>query len=76
MVIAYVFESRAGMFTIRWRGDGRWCVWFMDKALDNYHSAAAALDDLVGGHGIWPSCGDPSLLDLPEELSEWATTLG
>ena len=65
------FETRRGTFRIVPK-DGGFHPFFEDEDLGHYHSAEAALDDLVGGHTSWPSNGiDPSTCDLPEELAEW-----
>ena len=46
---------------LKWNGD--------DRGL--YHSPKLALGDLVGGHTRWSSCGNPSLLGMSDQLSEW-----
>ncbi len=51
---------------------GRFEVMFDDENLGSYHTAVAALDDLVGGHTFSPSNGlDTSDIGLPDELAEW-----
>lgn len=72
MIRSYAYRTRAGTFRIALEANGRWQVMFEDERLGSYHSAQAALDDLAGGHTFWPSCGDPSQLGLPGELSEWS----
>lgn len=68
----WMFKTRWESFAIVPRA-GRFEVVFDDEGLGSYHSAIAALDDLVGGHTYWPSNGlDPSTAGLPDELSEWA----
>ncbi|WP_298624611.1 hypothetical protein [uncultured Zoogloea sp.] len=52
--------------------DGGWATYFENGQLDWYSTPEQALDDLVSGHGQWPSHGiDPSTLGLPDCLSEW-----
>lgn len=59
------------MFAIVPQGD-RFEAMFEDESLGSYHSAVAALDDLVGGHTFSPSNGlDTSEIGLPDELAEW-----
>lgn len=69
----FAYRSRAGTFRIVQEPNGRWQAMFEDEGLGSYHSAQAALDDLAGGHTFWPSCGDPSQLGLPEDLSAWSS---
>ncbi|MFM1991319.1 MAG: hypothetical protein RJA99_4276 [Pseudomonadota bacterium] len=65
------YRTRVGMFRIAQSSDGRWHPWFEDEDLGSYPTAQHACDDLVGGHTHWPSCGDPSRLGLPDEISAW-----
>lgn len=65
------YKTKWGMFAIVPQGD-RFEAMFEDKSLGPYHSAVAALDDLVGGHTFSPSDGlDTSEVGLPDELAEW-----
>jgi hypothetical protein len=65
------YKTRFGTFSIV-PGGGRFQVMHGDEDLGSYHSAAAALDDLVGGHTYSPSSGiDTSECGLPDEISEW-----
>jgi len=67
----YEFRTRAGAFRIVPHGGG-WVAMFEAELLSPaYQTAQHALDDLAGGHTDWPSCGDPSLLGIPEDLSDW-----
>lgn len=70
-ITAYVHKTHAGPFTIELRHDGRWHVTLHGDDLGSYQSAQVALDDLVGGHTRWPSCGDPSVLGMSSDLNEW-----
>ncbi len=72
MRLVYSFETRVGIFYIGRSKDGRWHPIFEDESLGSYHSAAAALDDLVGGHTFsLPRGIDSSKVGLPNELAEW-----
>lgn len=65
------FKTRKGTFRIVRDGD-RWRPVFEDEVLmGSYPSPQHALDDLARGSTDWPSCGDPSELGLPEEISDW-----
>ena len=70
-IVAYRFNTKAGLFSIRLDRHGRWHAMFDDEDLGAYATAQHACDDLVGGHTDWPSCGDPSLLKLPDEVGDW-----
>lgn len=68
----YEFATHAGVFRIAVTANGRWQAMFEDEGLGSYTTPQQALDDLVGGHTFWPSCGDPSRFGLPEELADWS----
>ena len=70
-ITAYVHMTCVGPFSIELKQTGRWHVTWNNDDLGSFHSAQLALDDLVRGHTRWPSCGDPSLLGMSDELSEW-----
>jgi hypothetical protein len=74
-IVAYSHASAKGTFWLRQR-NSRWHAYFEDEDLGSYHSALSACADLVGGHTYWPSCGDPSVLGLSDELSEWQAHRG
>lgn len=67
----YTYRTRAGTFRIVQQPDGHWQAMYEDEGLGSYSSPQHALDDLAGGYTFWPSCGDPSQLGLPDELSDW-----
>lgn len=72
MQIGWQHKTRWGVVAIV-HDQGHFDVIFDGEGLGNYHSAESALDDLVGGHTFWPSCGkDPSEMGIPDDLSEWA----
>lgn len=71
-ITAYVHTTSVGPFGIELKQTGRWHVMWNAEDLGSYHSAQSALGDLVAGHTVWPSCGDPSLLGLSDKLSEWS----
>jgi hypothetical protein len=64
------YQTREGTFYIK-RDAGGFAPWFGEEHLGWYATAQQALEDLVGGHTFTPSCGDPSRLGLPDDLSEW-----
>jgi hypothetical protein len=66
----WTFETPRGRFMIAPQDD-RFVVFFDDETLGSYHTAPQALGDLVSGSGAWPSIGNPALLALPDDLSEW-----
>ncbi len=71
MQIGWKYRTRWGVAAII-HSHGRFDVIFDGEGLGSYHSAAAALDDLVGGHTYSPSCGkDTDEMGLPDDLSEW-----
>lgn len=70
-MIVYRFITRCGAFMLIPDERG-WMVWFGDDCIDGpYASPQTAAQEIAGGHCAWPSCGDPSLLSIPEDLSEW-----
>lgn len=71
MQIGWKFRTKWGVAAIiHNRGD--FDVIFDGDNLGCYDSAAVALDELIGGHTNWPSCGkDPSEMGIPDDLSEW-----
>jgi hypothetical protein len=71
MKLMYVYRSRAGYFQIEQRGRN-WQLCHGDDCFDGpYDTPDAALEELVNGYSAWPSCGDPSTLGLPDDLSDW-----
>lgn len=70
--MSYTFATRAGLFKIVQERNGRWQAMFEDEGLGSYINATQAAEDLSGGHTFWPSCGDPSRLGIPSDLSEWS----
>jgi len=70
-ITAYVHKTRVGKFSIELKQTRRWHVIWNDNDLGSFHSPQLALADLLGGHTHWPSCGDPSLLGMSDELSGW-----
>ena len=67
----WFFDTKWGRFSIVPAGD-RFNVMFGDENLGTYHSAVAAVDDLISGH-TYPLPGklDPAKMGLPTELSGW-----
>jgi hypothetical protein len=70
------FKTHQGTFRIV-PTNGRYQAFYENEGLGFYHSAEAALDDLVGGHTFLPSNGlDPSTCGLPADISEWTFIRG
>lgn len=63
-------ETTKGIFYII-PDQNKFDIMFDDDCLGTYDNPQLAVDDLVGGHTDWPSFGDPSTLDIPEEIGEW-----
>ncbi len=64
-------ETTKGTFYIMPEKD-KFDIIFDDECLSgDYDDPQLAVDDLVGGHTVWPDFGDPSTLDIPEEIGEW-----
>jgi len=65
------YRTRRGTFSIVPRGL-RWAVLFEGDQLNGtFHSAPAALDELLSEALQLPSGRDTSIADLPDALSEW-----
>lgn len=71
MKTRYTHPTRVGLFSIVLNHDGRWQALFEGEALGSYSTSQQALDDLASGASLWPSCGDPSQLSLPDEIADW-----
>lgn len=69
----WTYKTRIGTFAIL-PMHGAWAVLLGNEHLGGgYVSPLTALEDLVGGHTFFPSCGvDPSRLSIPDDLSDWA----
>ena len=72
----YRFMTRAGLFKIVQERNGRWQAMYQDEGLGSYATAQQTAEDLAGGHTFWPSCGDPSLFGIPEDITEWELVRG
>ena len=69
----YRYSTRSGEFRIVFQNGG-WQAWFNDEYFDGpFPSAQAAAEDVANGHSAWPSCGDPSRLGVPDDISDWIT---
>jgi hypothetical protein len=67
----YVWHTRAGPFYIAER-ERRFHPVFQGESLGSYHSAAAAADDLAGGHTFSiPGGIDTADLGIPSDIAEW-----
>ena len=52
--------------------DGRFHPIWREESLGSYHSIAAALDDVAGGHTFSPSDGtDMDALDISDDIGDW-----
>jgi hypothetical protein len=69
---SWFFDTKWGRFAIVPTG-GRFDMVFRDENLGTYHSAVAAMDDLISGY-TYPLSGklNPAKMGLPSELSGWA----
>ena len=67
----YRFRTRAGEFRIAPAPAG-WLIWHDGNRLDGpFPRAQSAAEDLANGHSAWPACGDPSRLDIPDDIADW-----
>lgn len=74
MNLSYVCASRRGTFQII-QHQARWHLCLDGDCFDGpFQTADIALQELIGGHCAWPSCGDPSQMGLPDDLSDWVLT--
>lgn len=71
MTTRYEFETPKGLFALQRRADGMWVTMFESEALEPHITPEKAAHALASGEGVWPSCGDPSVLGIPDELSGW-----
>lgn len=70
-MIIYRYMTRQGAVTLVPDSDG-WHIYYDDDKIDGpFQTAQSAAESIALGHGTWPSCGDPSLLGIPEDLSMW-----
>jgi hypothetical protein len=68
---AIYYVTRAGTAQIALH-NGRYQAIFAGENLGSYHSAAAAADDMAGGHTFTPSSGiDLADLDIPQDPMDW-----
>ena len=71
MAVYYEYRLRSGTFRIIQDRAG-WQAFFGDEHFDGpYPTAQGLAEDIANGHTAWPSCGDPSQLGVPEDLSDW-----
>ena len=70
LVRGWKFRTEHGVWQIRASGRS-WVVLFEAEVLGSYLNMMAALDDLVGGHTKWPSCGNPALCGLTDDFGKW-----
>ncbi len=71
MMMYFSFRSRKGEFRIVPGANG-WQCHFEDEFFDGpFPTPQSAAEDIANGHTAWPSCGDPSRLGVPDDLSAW-----
>ncbi len=71
-MVSYVFQTRKGAVSLVPEESGRWQVVYKDQGLGSYHTAAAAADDVAGGHTFRPSDGtDLGSLDISPDIGDW-----
>lgn len=66
-------ENKHGIWRIQKR-QGRFHVYFEDENLGSYAYPIPAFEELLGGSTFWPSCGDPSECELPDDPEDWDKT--
>jgi hypothetical protein len=72
----YQYHTHAGTVGLIPESGGRYKVMFKDENLGSYHSAAAAADDVAGGHTFSPPGGiNLGSLGIPADLGEWEKKL-
>ena len=68
----YQFHTVQGTVSLIPEANGRYKVMFGDENLGSYHSAAAAADDVGGGHTFTPSNGaDFEKLGVSQDIGDW-----
>lgn len=68
----YEYPTKYGPVTLMPTRGGRYAVMFCEENLGSYYSAAAAADDVSGGHTFSPSNGiDLGDLSIPSDITEW-----
>lgn len=71
MTTCYSYRTRRGVFRAVLKR-GRWRAMFEDEDLGPYRTARDAAYAIANGETSWPSCGNPMLLRIPEELDDWS----
>jgi len=70
--MTWIFETSAGLFSIRHLRDGYFHVFFNDEDLGSYETPELAADDVSGGHTSSISSGiDTAELGISDNLSDW-----
>lgn len=67
---SWTYSTKHGTFRIVLIGQ-RWRAMFENEDLGAYSSPLQAAYELANGHTFWPSCGDPSTMAIPEDISDW-----
>lgn len=71
MIVGYTLGHQLGTFRILWRPEGSWALVLNEEVLGVYTNPRAALQQLIRGRCSNPSIGDPLLLGISDDLSEW-----
>lgn len=66
----YFFNTHVGTFYIKPKLNG-WDVLYQDEHLGYYDSHIQAAYEISNGLTFWPSCGNPNLLSIPEDINDW-----
>jgi hypothetical protein len=45
--------------------------WFEEERLGTYELVGDAIRELVSDNKVWPGCGMPSVLGVPDDLLKW-----
>ena len=67
----FEFSTPMGTFTIAVDREARWQISFAGEMLDTMPSPEDAALAVAGGCCMWPTVGNPRLLEVPSELSSW-----
>lgn len=72
---SWTYATPRGTFRITFVR-GRWHPLYGDESLGPYRSPSLAAYALANGECVWPSCGDPATLGIPETLDGWTPAGG
>lgn len=69
-MVKWVFETRAALARIAPTQKG-FALVFDGETLGYYASPTTAAEESANGTRFWPSAGDPSKMDIPDNIGEW-----